>query len=376
MKVLFITQYSNIGGTSRIHALNFLPFLERSGFDCRELYMYSDSFYNIQMGVTAVNPLIRGINLFFYLGVSFVKKILIVCRAGYYDIIFIQRECFPKSIYWFLRKINPHIVYQIEDPIYEINLFRKRSFFSRLLLQYQAFLCKNMMSGASVIIAENQDIASEAEKYNKNIYTITAPLDTDYWKPGSKEARNIITLGWIGSPSTTPFLKAIAPALSAIGRKYPNVQLEVIGAAPDFFVSDIKLIKKNWSLDSEVTNAQSFDIGLSPMIIAPFTKGHLGGKITIYMSLGIPFVVTYDEITRTIISDGINGLLAKSNDDWIRQLSLLIEDKSLRREIGKNGRKFAEDNFSLQQQSRTMIDIFKKVADRRSSHTTGGPRQH
>ncbi|HYU64710.1 MAG TPA: glycosyltransferase family 4 protein [Candidatus Paceibacterota bacterium] len=363
MKVLFITQFSKIGGTSRIHALQFLPFLKQAGFDCREIHIYPDSFFKIQMGVTPTIPLRKNINLVFYLGIGLFKKIGLTLRAQACDLIFIQRETFPKSLYWLLQKINPHIVYQIEDPIYEVNPYREGSFFHRLILRYQAALCKNMMKGAAAVIVENKDLAQEAQKYNKKIYTITAPLDSDYWKPGPERTGDTITLGWMGSPSTTPFLKTVESVLSAIGRKYPNVQLKIVGASSDFFVPDIKLIKKDWSLEQELTDMQSFDIGLMPMIIAPFTKGHLGGKIIFYMLAGIPFVATDCEINRTVITDGVQGFLVSSHEEWIQRLILLIKDEALRQKLGANGRQYANEHFSLQKQIPIMIKALLSAAN-------------
>lgn len=364
MKILVLTQFSELGGSSRIQVIQFLPFLEKAGINCAWKHFYSDKFYKIQNGIVPISRLRKKVNFFCHLFLVMLKKIFYVFSAGNYDLVLIQREVFPKTLYWLLRKINPRVIYEIEDTIYEINPFWKRGFIHDFALLYQARLCLNMMKGAALVIAENEYLAEEAQKHNSRISLITAPINTEIFKPALKQdvlEKRAVTLGWMGSPSTTPLLKSLGPVFAELGKRFPHVQLKTVGAALDFLVSGITLVKKEWRLEEEFSDLWSFDIGLMPLDDTPFNRGRLGYKMIQYMSIGIPVVAQDIGLNRAVIKNGENGFLVSTPEEWVEKLSLLIRDRGLGEKLGAGGRKMAEEIFSLEKQSKVYIEVIRKV---------------
>ena len=51
-------------------------------------------------------------------------------------------------------------------------------------------------------------------------------------------------------------------------------------------------------------------------------------------------------MNKEIIEDGKNGFLVKGEDQWVNILCQLIEDKSLRESVGKEGRKTVVEKYS------------------------------
>ena len=49
-----------------------------------------------------------------------------------------------------------------------------------------------------------------------------------------------------------------------------------------------------------------------------------------------------------------------SDQEWIEKISLLINDKQKRETMGEAGRKFVQDNFSLEKIAKGFLDILKK----------------
>ncbi|MEK7067216.1 MAG: glycosyltransferase family 4 protein [Patescibacteria group bacterium] len=365
MRILFVTQFSEIGGTSRLHALQFIPFLKRdNNMLFRTIFIYPDSFFRVQMGLVKASAMRKFINLFLYLCIGLFKKIYIAFLAAGYDAVFIQRETFPGSIYRLLRVFNPRIVYQLEDPIYEASPFMKRGPIYGLLLRYQTRLCYIMMRKAAWVIAENDSIAQEARKYNGRVSVISAPIDSERFFPLKRTGNpSPVTIGWIGSPATTYLLKKIDQVFMILCEKYGDrVQLKVVGAAEDYVSSCAHLVKKKWSFDEEVQDLQSFDIGIMPISNVPFHRARLGGKMIFYMMVGIPFVADDAPLNRGAAKDGVHGFFVHTNEEWIHKLSLLIENAELRARFGKEGRKRAEEKFSLQSKIVIFADILKKVA--------------
>ena len=69
-------------------------------------------------------------------------------------------------------------------------------------------------------------------------------------------------------------------------------------------------------------------------------------KVLDYMSAGLPTLVTPSGLSPNCI-DKKNTLFCYEEKDWIRNFELLIENKNLRMDIGKNGLAMAVENHSL-----------------------------
>lgn len=362
MKVLILTLFSEISGSSRIIAYQFLPFLEKADIQYRAVSIYPDKFFKAQMGLEKTGKIQKQLNFIFYLFLGALKQIYFSIESRNYDAVFIQRAPFPKSIYHLLLYMNPNVIYEFEDTFYEVNPFLKKGFWRRLLLNYQRGLYKNMVEKAARVIAVNEYVAEEAKTVNKNVTVICEPINTDACRPAEvKYDVDKITIGWIGSPSTTPFLKDISDVFPEIARRYPQAQLKTVGAASDFDIPKVSLIKKEWRLKDELSDLQSFDIGIMPLDSDPFYRGHLGHKMIQYMCVGIPVVASNAGLNHVAVKNGINGFLVSSRDEWVEKLSLLIENESLRRKMGQSGRKIAEEVFSLEKLSAVFIDVIKDL---------------
>ena len=78
-----------------------------------------------------------------------------------------------------------------------------------------------------------------------------------------------------------------------------------------------------------------------------WTRGKCALKALLYMSMGIPAVVSDVGVNSKVVEHNINGFLCKSMDDWYQYLSILIDDAIKRETMGKNGREFVVDNYSV-----------------------------
>ena len=359
--VLFITSFSEISGSSRTIVFQFLPFLKKAGITYKVRIIYPDNFFKIQMGIEPADKVKKRINLVFHLFLSLAKRFYYAVDAKNYEVVFIQKDVFPKSIFWFLRRLNPNVIYEFEESFDHVNPFLKRGFLSGLMLRYQLGLLKNMVEKAKLVIAVNDYIAETARKFNNRVIVICEPINTENIKPAKPEKHDIIMLGWIGSPSTASiFLKVIKSVFPELYKKHPNIRLKLVGAG-NFSFSGIPIIKKDWHLNEELSDLHSFDIGLMPLDDGPFSKGHLGHKMIQYMCVGIPFVASNTGLNPLVVKNGVNGFLASSEEEWFEKLSLLIENEDLRRQLGQNGRKIAEELFSLEKLAKVFINVIEEA---------------
>ena len=116
-----------------------------------------------------------------------------------------------------------------------------------------------------------------------------------------------------------------------------------------------------WENDKEVQLFNSFDIGVMPLPDNDWTQGKCGMKGLLYMSVGLPTVMSNVGMNKDIINNGINGFLPTGNQGWIDVLSKLIEDKELRKKIGDKGRETVLEKYSKNIIKKTYLDLYTSL---------------
>lgn len=359
MRVLLLTQFGEKGGSSRIQALQFLPLFRANGFEVIARAVYPDRFFTVQMGLRKVPPAVKMLNLLFFAALAIVKKFFFALAARRFDVVVIQKETFPKVLFRFLLALNPHVVYELDDTIFEENPYHREGVLRTLLLRYQVRLCRYQLRRAAFVVAENEYLAAEARRHNQKVAVLSAPIDTKRFTPRRtpKGAGEPVVIGWIGSPSTTYLLEGLAPVFTELARRVSGWKLVTVGARSDFSIAGIPLEKREWKLPQEQGDLQSFDVGLMPLDDAPFNRGRLGYKMIQYMAVGTPTVAEDIGLNRSVIQNGRNGFLVSGVGQWTETLVRLIGDAGLRKTLGTNARCEAEERFSLKKQ----FEVWKRV---------------
>ena len=283
---------------------------------------------------------------------SFCKWMKLFSEIQDYDIIFIQKKRLWHWQLWYLRRKHIRIIYDFDDAVMfksPVNgggrSFKRQRTFAR------------MVKYSDYVIAGNQYLKSKAMVYNKNIIIIPTSIDTDkYTIKDYSKSKEKVTIGWIGSESSLPFLKELTPAFDHLANQHEAIELKII--CNDFFeCKKMPVIKKIWSLEDENTDLQDIDMGLAPWPDHEWTKGKCATKLLQYMAVGIPVICSPVGVHNEIIKEGINGFLAASIKEWTEKIDLLIKNKALRKTIGLEGKKTLESSFSLKANIPIFINI-------------------
>ena len=129
----------------------------------------------------------------------------------------------------------------------------------------------------------------------------------------------------------------------------------------NYWNDKLKLKGEKWQNKKEVALFNSFDIGVMPLPNDEWTKGKCGMKGLLYMSVGIPAVMSNIGMNKEIINHGENGFLPVGHQQWVDVLSNLIENDKLRKEIGQNGRKTVIDRYSKKKVKKTYYDLYTSL---------------
>jgi glycosyltransferase involved in cell wall biosynthesis len=175
-----------------------------------------------------------------------------------------------------------------------------------------------------------------------------------------------LTLGWIGSRKTAHNLFALWEALEVLSEKYDHVRVRLLGVADDSpYLPPFEKVRysclSHYSQARMIDEVMAMDIGVFPLhhVEASVVRGVL--KATVYMAGGIPVVCSPVGQCVDLITDGANGFLAGSTQEWAHKLGRLIEDRDLRERIGRAGLETVRRDFSLERGFSTLRGVLDQA---------------
>jgi glycosyltransferase involved in cell wall biosynthesis len=288
-----------------------------------------------------------------------------VKRAANYDIIFVQREAFMTGSAYFEKgfsKSGAKMVFDFDDSIWLLDTSKANKKWAWLKSEKKT---GEILRVSDLVFAGNSYLAEYAKKFNSNVKLVPTTIDTDKFrriKPYAENQR--ICIGWSGSITTIKHFEQALPFLHTIKKKYGDqVYFKVMGD-PTYLNESLDIKGIPWSSDTEVSSLESFDIGIMPLPDDEWVKGKCGLKGLSYMAVEVPTVMSAVGVNTQIIQDGLNGFLAKTNEDWVEKLSLLIESFDLRKKLGAAGRNTVENNYSTASQKNNYLRHFNEILKR------------
>jgi glycosyltransferase involved in cell wall biosynthesis len=355
VSVLFLIQGPPEVASSRTRAYAYLPHLKEAGIPAEVFVWNSARFVALQQR-GAVPVTAHAMNAIGRLTSAF----RVWMAAGRHQTIYVQKVVLPG---WFLRllKRDRRLVFDYDDAMYALAPGEEhgpRAWLRRRRLRKFA-AC---LSAADLVVVENEPNRAVAEKYCRTTLTITGPIDTNRYQPAARRPADEVVLGWIGSPSTTGYLKTIEPALRALAERR-RIALHLIGSA-HVEIPGVTVRLFPWSLDREVADLGTFDVGLMPLSDDQWSRGKGGYKILQYMAMGIPTVASPVGVNAEIIRHGMTGLLAGGPDEWIASLDRLAASRDERERMGRAARADVVDRFSLTHYAPAFIEALLPASRR------------
>jgi glycosyltransferase involved in cell wall biosynthesis len=305
----------------------------------------------------------------FGLARSALQRALDVFATRRADVLLVQREAMmfgPPLIEWLsTRALRCPMVLDLDDATY---VPYTSPTYGRLGSALKWFSkTDDLIRWAKVVTCGNRSIAEYVSGKGARAVIIPTVVDTDRFRPADASAENDpLVLGWIGTHSTLPFLETIFPALQELARTI-SFRLKVIGAGrKDIKIPGIEVESLDWSLEREIEDFQSFDIGLYPIDLERYgvewAAGKSGFKAIQYMTVGIPYVVTPVAACAEIGTPGETHLCATTQTEWQNSLAKLISDRDMRRRMGEAGRLHALEHYTVAAQADKLARALREAA--------------
>jgi glycosyltransferase involved in cell wall biosynthesis len=233
-------------------------------------------------------------------------------------------------------------VYDFDDALYADTRGGVHRFFG------EAAGWSTAVRGADLVIAGNAALAEAAAALNPEVRVIPSCVDPRaYPRKSSYTVGAVPRLIWLGSPSTEPYLQAVASALLQVHRLTGARLTVVSGGQRSLEELDVMTDRVTW--DGSRTDAllADADCGIMPLPDNPFSRGKCAYKLLQYGAAGLPAVASPIGVNADVIGQ-LDGLAPAAADCWVDALlGVLREPEARRRARGEAARRAVEDHYSF-----------------------------
>lgn len=343
-KILFIAVHRPFRSPSqRFRFDQYMDFFQENGFEITysSLISESDDVWFYKPG-----HMLKKSWLMFK---SLVVRAHDVRIASQYDYVFVQREAIMLGTSWFERQFakRSNLIYDFDDSIWLLDVSVANKKFGWLKRPQKT---AEIIEVASVVFAGNDYLADYARKYNAKVVVVPTVLktsDINYSYP-HKTFNEQLIIGWIGSTTTIKHIEWAEPILKHLLQNFDGKVKLVFVADKKPSLKEVDFEFRIWSPEVEQELLTTMDIGIMPLPDDEWTRGKCGFKGLQCMSYGIPVVMSAVGVNNQIITHGENGFLANTPDEWLECITMLLNDRIKRIEIGEMGRKTIETQYSLE----------------------------
>lgn len=236
---------------------------------------------------------------------------------------------------------------------------------------------------ADLLITSTPKLRETLNDINPNIAVFPDYLDDQVWKlkPVKPKNDDNVIITFIGAEKDRADLELIAPVLKFLLIKHaPFLRFELIGLALPKCLEGIPGVIWNalpctdHKLNALRCQNQKADIFIVPLLNTLYNDCKSPLNFFEHSAMGIPAVYSALTPYKSVISDGIDGFLAYSTTDWIKQLEALILNPTLRYQMAKAAQEKVKKQYLLSNNVHSLNDIFgdvvpDKIVDRTTKIT-------
>jgi len=309
----------------------------------------------------------------FYLSLHqiFIKKVFKSIESDI-DIVHLHTPLPP-----FIKTSQP-VVLTIHTPMLSDNNYIKiRSIYSLLtkisarIISYPLEL--KLIKSSDMITTVSQSVAQELEEYGLNqedISIVYNGVDEKFFYPKQKDSTNDKKyIMYAGRIDREKGLFDLLKCAKSICSERSDVSFIVAGNGRD--LNRLKRKIKNIGIqDKFILVGQAKKDQLvklyqnATLFVLPSYHEGLPTVLLEAMSCGLPVIATDVRGNRDLVSNGKNGIIIPSRapKKMAEAISMLLENKSLRKKLGKNARKTIEENYTWNIISNRILGYYKQLA--------------
>ena len=274
-----------------------------------------------------------------------------VLKSHKHDVTLLQREMVSTLVTLERFTHGPRVL-DVDDAVW-LNRDSERGF-ARLVRMCDGVICGNHF------VEEN------VRRWKQETLVLPTAVDSDRFCPRSESSRpgSRPIIGWSGLGAGLHYILGLETALAAVMDARKDVVLRVVSEMkPKFRVLDPSRVEYiPWSPQNEVDTIQEMTIGLMPTEDSLWARGKCSYKMLLYMSCGVPVVVSPVGMNSDVLAAGNVGFGAKTDSEWTESILWLLDNADKAREMGHAGRKVVEERYSLRHIVPRLADYLKSFS--------------
>jgi glycosyltransferase involved in cell wall biosynthesis len=355
MRILALTRYTPLGASSRVRIFQYLPRLATAGIEAVAAPLLGDDYVRSLYGTGArrLGPVLS----------AYGHRLAWLARRHEFDVVWIEKELFPFipawAEAWPLRRHTPTLV-DFDDAVFH-RYDRHPSAMVRGLLGRKI---DRIMASADAVVVGSDYLAERAKRSGaRRICFLPSVVDIGRYRPKPATSSDLApAIAWIGTPLTANYLEPLRPILADLVSS-GRARLRLIGAGAEA-LAGLAAERLGWSEIREADDIAAADIGVMPLPDEPFERGKCGYKLVQYMAAGLPTVASPVGANVRIVIPDETGFLPNDIESWRTALERLVGDRLLRQRLGQAGRSRAQQHYSLDASTPTLVQLLRDVARR------------
>jgi glycosyltransferase involved in cell wall biosynthesis len=223
-----------------------------------------------------------------------------------------------------------------------------------------------------VVLAPNPElVALLAQRTGKPAYLMKHGVDTEMFSPRPRNDDGTVRIGFVGrlaAEKQVHMLPKLAEALRGTGERQWKFVIVGDGAERESLQHAIPEAEFRGVLTGE-TLAQTY--ASLDLFVFPSRSETFGLVVLEAMASGVPVLAMADGGPRYSVEDGVSGVLARDDDDFVEAGVHLVRNRDLRRRLA-SGARAAALRWSWDTVANDLYDVYADVARLRSA---GFPNQ-
>ena len=234
---------------------------------------------------------------------------------------------------------------------------------------------------ADLVTCSTSFLAEEYKKINDNVVVLPNYIDPFYFPEPIRNETDIVRIGITGSVAITSDMEVLKPIVEHYN-KDKRVQIVLLSMPPnkedkitrELYSDEYKFwesVNVEWQpfVPAEEYYEKLNDLKLD-MVIIPrydnyFNRCKSNLKFLENSMLEIPSICqsfpTKDSPYEQNPEDSKYMLLATDFNSWIEQIEKLINDKELRRELGRKAKEYVETNYNIEDNAHKWVEAYSKL---------------
>ena len=217
---------------------------------------------------------------------------------------------------------------------------------------------EKLASGASGIIAANNELAEYLGKFNGNIVKIPTAIELARYRT-SDDKYPRFTLCWIGTPVT--YRECLLPFAGMLQKAAKELDFQLLVIAKNSLepIPGVDMKFLDWSIELECDILKKCHAGIMPLPDTSFMRGKSAYKLIQYLGAGLPSIASPVGENAVLLSRMEVGFAAQSDSEWINALKQLRSDNALYKKLSSNARQLARE-YSTEKYAPILADFIRK----------------